>query len=87
MTSADQVHSTQVLISNTKGLHGRASALFVKCVQQFDAKITVTRDGETVSGESIMDLLTLAASQGNNPYHQCQRPAVKRSPGTAHCPD
>ena len=56
--------SIEILICNNKGLHARASALFVKCVQQFDAIITVTRDGETVSGNSVMDLLMLAAGKG-----------------------
>ncbi len=58
--------SIDILICNEKGLHARASALFVKCVQQFDAIITVTRDGETVSGNSVMDLLMLAAGKGTS---------------------
>ncbi len=58
--------SIDILICNNKGLHARASALFVKCVQQFDAIITVTRDGETVSGNSVMDLLMLAAGKGTS---------------------
>lgn len=64
MNSKADSLSTQVLICNTKGLHARASALFVKCAQQFDATITVTRGEETVSGGSVMDLLMLAASKG-----------------------
>ena len=66
MTSSEPIHSSQVLICNSKGLHARASALFVKCAQQFDATITVTREGETVSGGSIMDLLMLAAGKGTS---------------------
>ena len=62
----ENIHSLQVLICNNKGLHARASALFVKCAQQFDATITVTREGETVSGSSIMDLLMLAAGKGTS---------------------
>ncbi len=64
MNSTQDSHSRQVLICNEKGLHARASALFVKCAQKFDATISVARDGETVSGESIMDLLMLAAAKG-----------------------
>lgn len=64
MNAKDASLSTQVLICNTKGLHARASALFVKCAEKYDATITVTRDDETVSGVSIMDLLMLAASKG-----------------------
>jgi len=66
MNSSENTLSTEVIICNAKGLHARASALFVKCAQQFDATITVTRDGETVSGGSIMDLLMLAADKGTS---------------------
>jgi phosphocarrier protein HPr len=49
---------------NAKGLHARASARFVETVESFDAVATVRRDGQTVTGDSIMGLLMLAASQG-----------------------
>ena len=51
-------------IVNEKGLHARASAKFVEVVEEFDATAQVTRDGMTVSGDSIMGLLMLAASRG-----------------------
>ena len=51
-------------IVNEKGLHARASARFVEVVEEFDAAAKVTRDGMTVSGDSIMGLLMLAASRG-----------------------
>ena len=52
-------------IINKKGLHARATAKFVQCVDQFDAEITVTRCGETVNGNSIMGILTLGAAMGS----------------------
>ena len=51
-------------IVNEKGLHARASAKFVEVVESFDATAQVSRDGMTVSGDSIMGLLMLAASRG-----------------------
>ncbi|MBC2837565.1 HPr family phosphocarrier protein [Paragemmobacter straminiformis] len=51
-------------IINEKGLHARASAKFVEVVEQHDAAAAVTKDGMTVSGDSIMGLLMLAASRG-----------------------
>lgn len=51
-------------ILNKKGLHARASARFVECVEGFDATAAVSRNGETVSGDSIMGLLMLEAAQG-----------------------
>lgn len=53
-----------LLIMNKRGLHARAAARFVKIAEQFDAVIEVTKDGETVSGESILGLMMLAASPG-----------------------
>ena len=55
---------TTLNIVNEKGLHARASAKFVEVVEEFDAAAQVTRDGMTVSGDSIMGLLMLAASRG-----------------------
>lgn len=52
-------------IVNEKGLHARASAKFVEMVERFDAEASVSRDGMTVSGDSIMGLLMLAASRGS----------------------
>ena len=51
-------------IVNEKGLHARASAKFAETVERFEAEARVTRDGMTVSGDSIMGLLMLAAGRG-----------------------
>jgi phosphocarrier protein HPr len=53
-------------IINKKGLHARATAKFVQCVDGFEAAITVTRCGETVNGNSIMGILTLGAAMGSS---------------------
>ena len=52
-------------ISNVRGLHARASAKFVQCAEQFDADIVVSRENQSVSGTSIMGLLTLGAGPGS----------------------
>lgn len=52
-------------ICNARGLHARASAKFVKAAAQFDAKITVSRDGQSVDAQSIMGLMMLAAGPGS----------------------
>ncbi len=53
-----------IKIINKRGLHARASAKFVKCVEAFDAEIRVSKDGHVVGGTSIMGLMMLAASPG-----------------------
>jgi phosphocarrier protein HPr len=54
----------EIRITNRRGLHARASAQFVKCAESFDANVSVTKDGQTVGGTSIMGLMTLAAAPG-----------------------
>ena len=58
------VHSGTGTIRNTRGLHARASATFVRLAETFDAEITVSRDGQSVPGTSIVGLLTLGAALG-----------------------
>ncbi|MCZ7660520.1 MAG: HPr family phosphocarrier protein [Xanthobacteraceae bacterium] len=53
-------------IVNEKGLHARAAAKFVQTVERFDAAVKVTRQGETVGGDSIMGLLMLSATPGTS---------------------
>ena len=58
--------SRKLAIVNERGLHARASAKFVETVERFDARARVSRDGQTVDGDSIMGLLTLAAACGTS---------------------
>lgn len=51
-------------IRNKRGLHARASAMFVRLAETFDADITVSKDGLEVCGTSIMGLMLLVAAQG-----------------------
>lgn len=53
-------------IINKRGLHARASAKFVQTVERFAADVTVTRNGETVGGTSIMGLMMLSAGIGTS---------------------
>lgn len=56
----------ELLIKNKKGLHARASAKFVRCVDEFpDVTVYVSKGGETVGGRSIMGLMLLAAGVGS----------------------
>jgi len=56
-----------VTIVNQRGLHARAAAKFVQVVARFpQARIQVSKDGQTVTGESIMGLMMLAGTQGSS---------------------
>lgn len=52
-------------IRNQRGLHARASAKFVRVASQFEAEVTVSKDGACVPGTSIMGLMMLAAAAGD----------------------
>ena len=58
--------SREVLISNKRGLHARASAKFVGMASELDAKIEVEKDGHRVCGTSIMGLMMLGAAMGDS---------------------
>jgi phosphocarrier protein len=56
-----------VTIVNERGLHARASAKFVTLVAQLGDAIAVhvARDGQSVTGTSIMGLMMLGAARGS----------------------
>ena len=54
----------EIPIINKRGLHARASAKFVQLVEKYDAKVTVSRAGESAGGDSIMGLMMLSAGPG-----------------------
>ena len=66
----------QAVIRNQRGLHARAAAKFVKLAGQFDAVLRVSRGGQTVSGNSIMGLMMLAAGPGMDIEIEARGPAA-----------
>lgn len=59
--------SRTVPITNKRGLHARASSKFALLVGTFpDARVQVEREELVVDGDSIMDLMMLAAGQGSS---------------------
>lgn len=74
MTNFDQVSaaplSQRVTLINKRGLHARASAKFVALASSFDAVVEVTSHNtcgaETVTADSIMELLMLGSAVGED---------------------
>ena len=58
----------KLLVKNKLGLHARPASLFVQAANKFDSTVNVEKDGEVVSGKSIMGILTLAVEYGNEIY-------------------
>jgi len=49
---------------NKYGMHVRPAGLFAKLASHYDADVQVEKDGNVVSGKSIMALMTLEATCG-----------------------
>ena len=61
---ADQKETKELVLLNKYGLHVRPAGLFAKIAARYDAGVEVEKDGNVVSGESIMALMTLEAVCG-----------------------
>ena len=55
----------KIKITNPQGLHARPASNFVKIANKFESDVVVRKGHETVSGKSIMSLMTLAANHGS----------------------
>ena len=61
---AETVLKREMKLLNRYGMHVRPAGLFAKVASRYDADITVEKDGNVVSGKSIMALMTLEAVCG-----------------------
>ena len=71
----------KAVICNQRGLHARAAARFVKLAFEFDAEVTVVKNGTAVSGRSIMGLMMLAAGPGTELEITATGPDATRAAG------
>jgi phosphocarrier protein len=58
-------------IVNQLGLHARAAAQLVKIANRYKCEVSLTCEGQTVNGKSIMGVLMLAAGQGMRVKIRC----------------
>ena len=61
---AESKETKELVLLNKYGLHVRPAGLFAKIASRFDAEVEVEKDGNVVSGKSIMALMTLEAVCG-----------------------
>jgi phosphocarrier protein HPr len=54
----------KVVITNPQGFHMRPMAAFAQLAARFESSVKVFREGQSVNGKSILDLMLLAAAQG-----------------------
>ena len=55
----------KVMITNPVGLRARPAALFVQVAGKFSSKVWVSKNEKHVNAKSIMGLMTLEISKGN----------------------
>ena len=60
---ADKI-TRELTLQNKYGMHVRPAGLFAKVASRYDADVEVEKDGNTVSGKSIMALMRLEATCG-----------------------
>ena len=64
-TSAEeQTVAQEVQIPNSLGLHARPAMQLVDLANRFSAEIKISKAGQSVDAKSIMQVMTLAATQG-----------------------
>ena len=61
---ADEKQTREFKLQNKYGMHVRPAGLFAKLASRYDSEIEVEKDGNVVSGKSIMALMTLEAVCG-----------------------
>jgi phosphocarrier protein len=62
----DSVKVKNLAIKNTLGIHARPAGLFAQTASKFNAHIVVEKNGVTVDGKSIMEVMMLGAGQGSS---------------------
>jgi phosphocarrier protein len=61
---AEEKMTREFKLLNKYGMHVRPAGLFAKVASRYDANVEVEKDGNVVSGKSIMALMTLEAVNG-----------------------
>ena len=61
---AEEKITRELTLLNKYGMHVRPAGLFAKVASRFNADVDVEKDGNVVSGKSIMAFMTLEATCG-----------------------
>jgi len=61
---ADPIARKNVRIANPLGLHIRPAYSIAQVAGRFESEIEIVKDGQSVNGKSVLEILMLAATQG-----------------------
>jgi phosphocarrier protein HPr len=60
------IATAEVEIRNVMGIHLRPASSIVQIANQYpDCELTITKNGQSINGKSIMSVIMLAAEQGS----------------------
>jgi phosphotransferase system HPr (HPr) family protein len=60
-----------ITVLHKQGLHARPAALFVQIASKYGSNVTVSKDGESVNGKSIMGILMLGVQHNSEINISC----------------
>ena len=60
------MYEQKVTLSNEIGLHARPASIFIRQAVQFPCDITVIKAGRAYNAKSIMSVLSMSASKGDD---------------------
>lgn len=59
------MYEQKVTLTNEIGLHARPASIFIRAAVKFPCDITVERNGRSYNAKSIMSVLSMSASNGD----------------------
>ena len=58
------MYEQKVTLTNEIGLHARPASIFIRAAVQYPCDITVEKNGRSYNAKSIMSVLSMSASKG-----------------------
>lgn len=60
------MRNLEIELQNETGLHARPASLFIREASKYTSDIVVIKDGTEYNGKSIMGILSMGATKGDN---------------------
>ena len=59
------MYEQKVILTNEIGLHARPASIFIRAAVKYSCDITVEKNGRSYNAKSIMSVLSMSASNGD----------------------
>jgi len=79
---AENSYKFRITLKNKLGLHARPASIFVETTKKFKSKISLIRNGKAVDAKSIIGVLSLGVSQGDEIEVICEGEGAKEASET-----